>query len=552
MADQTADLVLRGGRIATVDPTRPFVTALAVRGGRIVARGGDGEMEGWLGPRTRVVELRGRAVTPGFQDAHTHPVHAGVDHMRCDLTEADGAAACLRAIARYAAGHPDLEWIRGTGWSMGDFPSGTPHRRPLDEIVPDRPVYLSNRDGHGAWVNSRALELAGITAETDDPPNGRIERDEDGRPSGTLQESAKDLVRRLLPPDTPDELEAGLMWAQAHLHRLGITGWQDASVRPEHEEAAYRTLAADERLTARVVGSLLWDEYTPSTEVVNAAADLAERAKPVVGRYRARSVKLFVDGVIENRTASMLEPYRESGGGAGTDHGYRLFEPALLASVVTALDALRLQPHFHAIGDRAVRDALDAVEAARRANGPSDTRPHIAHIQVVDPTDVPRFGRLGVTANAQAYWAVHESQMDVLTIPLLGERWRHQYPFRSLLAAGARLAMGSDWSVSTPDPLLQMEVAVTRVSDDQRNLRAPFLPEESLSLEQALTAFTLGSAWVNHLDGETGSLEIGKAADLVVLDRDLFDRTAGPIGAARVVATFVAGVPVYESPDLDE
>jgi hypothetical protein len=291
-----------------------------------------------------------------------------------------------------------------------------------------------------------------------------------------------------------------------------------------------------------------WD---PRRGLEQIEALVERRRAATVGHYAATSVKFFLDGVMENFTASMLEPYGDGRGGTTDNHGLRPIDPAVLAEAITRLDALGFQAHFHAIGDRAVRDALDAVETARRANGPSDTRPHIAHIQVIDPGDLPRFKGLGVAATAQAYWACHEDQMDDLTIPFIGDRWRLQYPFRSLRAAGALLAMGSDWSVSTPNPLLQIELAVERVWDGHRGGREPFLPDERIELVDALAAFTAGSAWVNHLDAETGSIEVGKAGDLAMLDRDLFDRSAGAIGEARVVATFVDGEPVYETPDLD-
>ncbi|MDH5243873.1 MAG: amidohydrolase [Chloroflexota bacterium] len=558
-SDVPADLVLTGGRVATMDAARSWASALAVRGERIVAVGTDRAVGTHIGPSTRVIDLRGRTVTPGFQDAHGHPVHGGLVRMRCDLHGIIGAAATYAAIAAYVAAHPAEPWILGGGWSMADFPGGMPRREELDRIVPDRPTVLPNRDGHGTWVNSRALELAGVTAETPDPPDGRIERDPDGTPTGMLHEGASELVERLVPADTPADLEAALVDAQSYLHTLGITAWQDAIVRPASspqgptvsgsgtEEHAYVALASRGELTARVVGAMWWQRDRGADQIEEF---VERRARTSIGRYRATSVKLMMDGVLENFTGAMLDPYLDAHGRPTANRGMLQIDPVGLREWVPALDALGFQPHFHAIGDGAVRAALDAVEAARAANGRSDTRPHIAHIQVIHPDDIGRFRALDVAANAQPYWACHEGQMDDLTIPFIGDRWRWQYPFRSLLDAGAVLAMGSDWSVSTPDPLLEMELAVERVWDGNRGGREPLLPDERIDLVDALAAFTAGSAYVNHLD-ETGTLEVGKLADLVVLDRDLFDRGAGAIGETRVDGTFVGGIPAFEAPGLD-
>ncbi len=547
-AEQPADLVLTGGRIATMDAARRWAGALAVRAGRIVAVGPDAAIGPHIGPSTRVIQLRGRTVTPGFQDAHVHPVHGGLARLRCELHDTRGREAYLAVISEYARTHPDETWIRGGGWYMDDFPGGTPRREDLDTIVPDRPVFLSNRDGHGAWANSKALGLAGVTADTADPSDGRIERDPDGSPTGTLHEGAMDLVERFEPDDTPADLEAALRLGQAYLHSLGITAWQDAIVRPATEERAYVALASRGELTARVIGAMWWERQRGVEQI----EEFVERRRVTsIGRYQATSVKLMMDGVLENFTGALIDPYGDGKGGMTDNRGLSQIDPEGLLTWVPRLDALGFQPHFHAIGDRAVRESLDAVAAARRANGPSDTRPHIAHIQVIHPDDIGRFRELDVAANAQPYWACHEGQMDNLTIPFLGDRWRWQYPFRSLRAAGAVLAMGSDWSVSTPDPLLEMELAVERVADDSRGKKPAFLPDERIELIDALAAFTAGSAYVNHLDDVTGTLEVGKFADLAVLDRDLFDRGAGAIGEARVVATFIEGVSVYEDAALD-
>jgi predicted amidohydrolase YtcJ len=543
----SADLVLTGGHVHTVDPAAPRAEAVAVRGERIVAVGSAADIGAFVGPRTRVVDLAGRLLLPGFQDAHVHPIFAGVDRMQCDVRESRGREGVLATIRTYVEAHPDEPWIVGSGWYMADFPNGTPRREDLDAIVADRPAFLPNRDGHSTWVNTKALELAGIDSDTADPDDGRIERDPDGSPTGTLHEGAAHLVEALMPVPGPDELSAGLRLAQAHLHAFGITAWQDAIVRPG-DDAIYRRAAADGWLTARVEAAMWWDRERGAEQI----DELRERSRHgTVGRLRTNSVKLMHDGVLETFTGAMIEPYLDRDGRPTANRGINFLDPAALPGWVTKLDAVGLQPHFHAIGDRAVRECLDAVGAARAANGPSDTRPHIAHIQVIHPSDLPRFAALDVTANAQPYWACHEGQMDVLTIPFLGpERATWQYPFRSLLRAGARLAMGSDWSVSTPNPLLEMEVAVTRVADGSRGVRAPFLPEERLTLEEAIAGFTSGSAWVNHLDADTGTIATGKLADLIVIDRDLFAADAGPIGDGRVLATFVGGAAVFEDPAL--
>ena len=542
-----ADLVLTGGHVHTVDPARARAEAVAVSGERITAVGSAAEVGELIGPRTRVIDLAGRLLLPGFQDVHIHPIFAGVDRLQCDVRDARGREGVLETIRSYVAAHPDEEWIIGSGWYMADFENGTPRREDLDAIVPDRPAFFPNRDGHSTWVNSKALELAGIDRDTPDPDDGRIERDPDGTPTGALHEGAAHQVERLMPEVTADMMSDGLRLAQAYLHSLGMTAWQDAIVRPE-DQAVYRAAAEAGWLTARVEGAMWWERSRGDDQV----DELIERSRTgSVGRLRVNSVKLMQDGVLETFTGAMIDPYLGRDGAPTANRGISFIDPERLPGWVTRLDAAGLQPHFHAIGDRAVRECLDAVEAARAANGHSDTRPHIAHIQVIHPDDVPRFAALDVVANAQPYWACHEAQMDTLTIPFLGpERSTWQYPYRSLLSAGARLAMGSDWSVSTPNPLLEIEVAVTRVADESRGVREAFLPEQSLTLAEAIAAFTLGSAYVNHLDTDTGSITVGKLADLAVIDRDLFASDAGPIGDGRVLGTFVGGAPVFEDASL--
>jgi hypothetical protein len=425
---------------------------------------------------------------------------------------------------------------------MESFPGGVPHREILDRVVHDRPVFLINRDHHAAWVNTKALELAGITADTPDPASGRIDRDADGIPVGALQEGAMSLVD--VPPVTPQERLAGLLRAQRLLHSFGITAWQDAMVAAtngyDDVSDAYRTAAREHQLTATVIGALWWDRDRGAEQIPDL---VARREELTVGRLRCGSVKLMLDGIAENFTAAMTEPYRDKCGCVTANRGLSFIDPQALRAYVVELDALGFQTHFHALGDRAVRDGLDAVEAARLANGRTDNRPHLAHLQVVDPDDVPRFAALDATANMQPYWAAHEPQMDELTLPFLDPALAgRQYPFGDLHRAGARLAGGSDWPVTTPDPLRAIHVAVNRVLPGAD--ADSFLPEQALSLGTALRAYTAGAAYVNHLD-DTGRLRPGFRADLVVLDRDPFAGPPAAIADTTVAQTYVDGVRVY-------
>jgi predicted amidohydrolase YtcJ len=530
---EAADLVILGGSIDPIAaPESPRHDAVAVRGERIAAIGASADLRGLIGPSTEVMELHGETVLPGFQDAHIHPIEGGLLADRCDLHALADAGAYLEAIRTYAEAHPEREWIAGSGWSLPAFPGGEPHRALLDSAVGGRPAILESDDGHVAWVSTRALELAGIDESTPDPPDGRIVRGADGVATGTLHDGAAKLVSRLLPPTRHEDLVRGLLAAQAELHALGITAWQDAHVEAA-ELAAYREAAGDGRLTARVEAALWWDRSRGLDQVE--WLEEARASASVPGTLRAGSVKLMLDGILESRTAFMTAPY------AGREErGSPFIEPDLLERAVIELDRRGFSCHFHAVGDGAVRLALDSVEAARTSNGRTAGRHHIAHIEVIHPDDIGRFAALDVTANMQPLWAADDDQMRDLRIPVLGDdRRAWQYPFGSLARAGARLAAGSDWTVSSADPLREIEVAVRRVAPETRDA-APFLPEERLSLDQSLAAFTIGSAFVNHLD-DTGSIEIGKLADLAILDRDLRSAEVGPIGDVRVRSTFVGG-----------
>jgi predicted amidohydrolase YtcJ len=520
--------------------------AVVVEDGRIVEVAAESELSRTAGPGVEVVDLAGGLLAPGFVDAHVHTVQGGLERIRCDLSGATGRDGYLAAIAAYAADHPEAPWILGGGWAMAAYPGGTPTASELDRVVADRPVYLPNRDHHGAWVNTRALELAGVDARTPDPPHGRIERDADGHPTGTLHEGAMHLVSRHAPDGDPDEYYRGLLAGQRYLHSLGVTGWQDAIVGDyagmQDPGPTYQAAAQRGDLTAYVVGALWWDRELGEEQVES----LVERRKQYShGRFRATSVKIMQDGVAENYTAAMTSPYLDASGEVTANSGLSFVNPVALRQYVARLSAEDFQVHVHAIGDRAAREALDAFATAGRP----DLRHHIAHLQVVHPDDVPRFATLGVGANIQALWACLDDQMIDLTLPFLGEpRATWQYPFGDLHRTGARLVAGSDWPVSTPDPLAAIHTAVNRLTHgaDGREGQEPFLPEQAISLEAAFAAYTSGSAWVNHRD-DSGVLEPGAAADLVVLDRDPFTDDPGAIGATKVVSTWVDGVPVFEA-----
>ena len=515
--------------------------SVLVEAGRVVALGVDGGGH-------QVVDLGGGLVAPGFVDAHVHPIQGGLERLRCDLSGHSTRQDYLAAVAAYADAHPRAEWILGGGWAMPAFPGGNPTAADLDALVPDRPVFLPNRDHHGAWVNSRALAIAGVDRDTPDPPDGRIERDADGHPTGTLHEGATALVSRHLPRTSGEDYFAALMAGQAYLHSLGVTSWQDAIVGAysgmDDPASTYTRAAANGDLVSDVVGALWWERRLGVEQV----ADLVgRRAALTGGRFRATTVKIMQDGVAENGTAALSESYLDRCGHPTGNRGHSFVEAGALREAVVALDAAGFQVHVHAIGDRGVREALDAFEGTDPSR-----RHHVAHLQVVHPDDVPRFAGLGVAANMQALWACLDDQMVDLTLPFLGEeRAGWQYPFGDLHRAGASLCAGSDWPVSTPDPLAAIHTAVTRTSygEEGRAGIDPFLPAQALDLTTAFAAYTSGSARTNGrdlLDG-AGVLAPGHAADLVLLDRDPFVGPPAEIGAARVVSTWVAGVPVFHA-----
>jgi len=554
VSDGQADLAFTGGKIRCPAHPSGFVQALAVRRGLIQAAGPDEEIRQVTGPGTRVVELRGRLALPAFGDAHVHAVAGGLESLRCNLLGLRTRHDTRAAVAAYCCGLSPGAWVLGGGWTMAAFPGGLPTAADLDPITGPRPAFLPNRDHHSAWVNTAALELAGIDGHTPDPPDGRIERDEAGRPTGALHDGAMRLVAEHVPPASATELRAGLLAAQAHLHSLGITRFQDACVGAAAELGipdsfdTYRQAAEDGVLTCHVVGALWWDRRRGPGQIDDL---LARRERAGRGRLRATTVKLMLDGVCETFTAAMSAPYLDRTGHPAGHRGRLFIDPDTLGEATRRLAAEGFQLHFHAIGDRAVAAALDALEALpagqRRAG-----RHHLAHLQFIAPPDLGRFRALDAVANFQPLWACNEPQMEEMTLPFVGaERAAWQYLIGSLVRGGTRVAFGSDWPISSADPLQEMHVAVNRVKSErlgragEPECEHPFLPAQAITVDDAIGAFTTGVDWVNHEEHAAGTLLPGMRADVAVLDQDLYAIPPGDIGGTSVVMTVASGDVVF-------
>ncbi|HEY9775440.1 MAG TPA: amidohydrolase [Planktothrix sp.] len=536
-AQVKADLVLLGGRVYIMDAVRSNAEAVAVSAGKIAFVGNDQDAQAYVGAQTKVVELGGRMVLPGFYDCHCHLMDGGMIISQCDLDNAQTKQETLETIKKYAEAHKKESWIQGAGWSLPLFPDASPRKEDLDSVVADRPVFLLSQDCHSAWVNSKALQLAGVTAKTPDPPRGRIERDaKTGEPSGTLRESAVELVHQVAPKASDKERADGLERAVELANKFGITSVQDADCNADVLNA-YLEVQKRGKLNLKVVACLHTD---PSEGIAQLPRLIRMREKFSQGRLRATSAKIFADGVIEAHTASMLEPYSDR----ANEKGIANYTADELTKLVSMLNLAKFQVHIHAIGDRAVRDALDAFETDGGIKN-IDLRNEIAHLEVVAPEDIPRFRQLGIVANCQPFWAYSDPYIKQCTLPLIGEeRAKRLYLFGNLYRSGASMCGGSDWPVTTLNPLDEIQVAVTRQAlGDERE--APLLPEQKLELPDAIAAYTINGAFVNHEEHETGSIEVGKAADLIVVSKDLFTLDPHEIHNAKVQLTLLDGQEVY-------
>ena len=482
---------------------------------------------------------------PAFGDAHVHPVFGGMAYSRCSLHDGKTIEDYQRIIAGCLEAHPGDGPVYGVGWQDALFPpNGVPDKEALDAVSTERALIFESVGGHSYWVNSKTLELAGIDKNTPDPANGKIDRDENGEPVGGLQEAATELVSGFIPKPTAEEIEGSIVYTAKLFNSLGITAWRDAGIDlaadgASETMAAYKAVKDRGDLTVHVSLDLKWANDR-GLDQIPTILDAVKRAEE--WGVEARSVKFYVDGVIPQRTAAMIEPYE------GTDErGPLQIDPNVLADAVALLDAEGVQSHVHAIGDRATRIALDAFEQAKTKNG-SALRPLISHLNVIDPADQPRFGELGAIAVFQPTWSSNYPYMDLAKQAIGPVRSGYIYPANSVLKGGGMLAYGADWPVATADPLLGLQVAVTRVNYQEPDSE-PLLPDEAVTLEEAIRAHTLDVAYANRMEDVTGSIAPGKSADLIVLDADIFDLPAMEIGGADVILTLFEGVPVYGTLD---
>ena len=540
-AAEPADLLVVGD-LYTVDGARSWQRVLAVKDGKIVYVGPETGSERYRGESTRVITLEpGQMAMPGLHDSHVHMLDGGLDQLKCDLLNLKTPAQVIEAVEACIAKHPNDPWILATGWAPPLYPEGNPNKADLDKILPDRPAYLVSQDGHSGWANSAALKLAGIDKNTPEPARGRIERDpKTGEPSGTLRESAMNLVEDIVPKPEDPVWEETIVRAQKMANGLGITSIQEAYITPRALKI-YHDVASRGALTVRVQCALITDAGKPDSQVDEF---IALREKYAVGdMLRASSAKLFEDGGMEGHTAALLEPYTDRPGYSGEVY----WDLERIVSIGTRLDKAGFQLHIHVIGDKATRVALDAIAAIRKANGFSDTRPQLAHLQLVDPGDIARFRQLEVVANFSPLWAYSDEWIEESTLPALGrERTGRLYPMQSFFDAGAVVSAGSDWPVSGLNPFEAVQVGMTR--QPVKDPAAPsWIPAERATLPELLAAYTVNGAYANHLEKIAGSLETGKAADFIVLDRNLFSTPVHEIGKTRVLRTFVNGKEVYRA-----
>ncbi len=537
---EPADIIVIHGRVYTENPQLPWAQAVAIHRGKIVAVGDDPVIERMRGVGTKVINAGGKLVLPGFVDCHIHFIDGSLSLGRVNLEGAKDPSDIQKRLREYAAEHPGDDWILGRGWNYAMFgPEALPHKKYLDEIFPNRPVFLEGYDGHTYWANSKALAMAGIVRETPDPPNGTIVRDpKTGEATGALKESAENLVSKIIPKPSRAEqllaLRAGMKWANEHgITRVHSAGG-DFEVLDLFDEMRQRG-----NLTLRMYIAY----FLNPPELRPQDLDAIERAHKKFHNdwIDAGAVKFMVDGVVESHTAAMFEPYADD----PSLKGKLFWDPAKYKAAVAELDKRGLQLFTHAIGDYGVRTALDAYENAETRNHGRDRRPRIEHIETIAPSDIPRFGKLGVIASMQPLHSYPDADtLDVWARNAGPDRASRAWAWKSIADAGGRLAFGSDWPVVTLNPWEGVQTAVTRQTSEGKP-EAGFVPEQRLTVAQVIDGYTLGAAFASRREKSEGSLEVGKLADLIILSQNIFDVEPRKIGATKVVTTIVGGRVVY-------
>jgi predicted amidohydrolase YtcJ len=550
-----ADIAFVNGSVYTVDRRQPWAQAVAVTGKRITAVGSQAEIAACIGPDTRVIDLDGKMVLPGFIDSHAHASCATNEAASIEMFHLESLEAYLAAVQTFAAAHPEHEVIYGGGWHNSLFPPSGPVKTDLDAVVSDRPVCLMSEDGHFDWVNSRAIQMAGITRDTPNPVGGVIEKDpRTGEPSGTFRETARDLIRNGLPPFTVDEIKGSIRNFMQTAAQEGLTTVHDPLlILPEAQGqlngfgagrnniTAYAEMADEEELTIRVRGTVLTDPTLDADQVGNIKAVCDQHDHSL---FQVTGIKVFVDGVVEGGTAYLLEPYAHMPDSCGEP----LWDLDNLKTLFAEAEREQLQIHIHAIGDAAIRMSLDALAHARKANGKSDTRHLITHLHLVDPADIPRMADLDVIGVPQPFWHLKGGYFYDLEVAYLGEaRAREEYPMKRLKDAGIPLAGASDYPVQVPSPpLLGIMLGVTRCEPGETDPDEILGPEERMTLEAMIACFTINGARANFLERETGSIEVGKKADMVVLEKNLFEIPETDIADTKVMMTVFEGRAVYK------
>ncbi len=533
--------VFTNGHIWTGVPDLLLSDALAIQGENIVALGE--EASALLASADTVIDLKGGMLIPAFGDGHAHPLFGGLESIGPQIKGAPSMDVLLETVREFAQANPDKEWIVGASYESWHAPNGEFDATWLDAVVADRPVVLRANDYHTIWCNSKALEIAGVTKDTPQPPLGMIVHRPDGTPMGTMREwGAVNLIMDHLPENSRNEFREGFRVSTQTLAESGITWVQDAWIDPGMPES-YLDALANNLLGVRYNLALRADPFNWRNQMDWFAS--ARKSIGVHSHLTCKTIKFFADGVIEGGTAALKKPYVD----APDSKGMPCWDWQELKEAVAAVDAMGFQPHIHAIGDEAIHEALNAIEYARSVNKEnSHSRPVITHVQLLDPLDLPRFAKLGVIANFEPLWACNDSLQSELTTPRLGpDRAKWQYPIKTLLEDGAAVSFGSDWPVTTQRPLDCLTIAITRehaLAQDP----TPWIPDQRITVDQALSAYTAGPAYQAGDEGVRGTLRKGFQADLVWLDRDIRSIDPALIPSARVLGTWCLGERVFTDP----